>query len=181
MGLSNVANLRMVEVRLQQGDLLCGGGHDETAAVVRFFIGRNNEKAQSPSLIPLRRADNDFAILEDHFNLSPKDGLARVELIAFIMGRATGQIVYKKDRLEIGEKDFLRAGAWRTSIQEEVETVLGREKIGGSSLGDAAVNIAYNDGIHGRIFQLALLIVKVKPCQRNKRLGDDVIPIASWR
>ena len=108
----------------------------------------------------MRRANNDFAILEDHFNLPPKDRLAGVELISFIMGRTAGQIVYKKDRLEITEKYFLRAGAWYTFIGEEVETFFGREKIGGSSLSNAAVNIAYNDGIHGRIFQLALPNVK---------------------
>lgn len=111
-------------------------------------------------MIPLRRANNDFAILEDHLNLPPKDWLPGVELISFIMGRATGQIVYKKDRLEITKKDFLRAGACCTFIRKEVEAVLGREKIGGSSLGDPTVSIADNDGIHGTIFQLARPVVK---------------------
>jgi len=152
--------MQPINVCLQQDDLLCGGSHDETAAVVRFLIGRNDEKTQSPGLIPLRRANNDFTVPEDHLNLSPKDWLAGVELISFIMGRVAGQIVYKKDRLEITEKDFLRAGAWGTSIRKEVEAVLGWEKIGGSSLGNAAVKIAYDDGIHGRIFQLTLPIVK---------------------
>lgn len=100
----------------------------------------------------MSRPYDDFSILKDHLYLSPKDWLAGVELIAFIMGWATCQVIYKKDRLEITEEDLLGAGTLRTSIQEEVETILVREEIIGSSLGNAPVNIAYNDSIHGWIF-----------------------------
>lgn len=100
----------------------------------------------------MRRANNNFAILEENVNLPTKDWLVGIELITFTVCRAAGQIIDEKDRFEILDKDFLRLGAGCACVREKVETILCRKKIGGGSLGDPAVNVAYNDGIHGWIF-----------------------------
>lgn len=111
----------------------------------------------------MRRANDDFAILEEYMNLPTEGWLVGIELITFTVCRAADQIIDEKDRFEILDKNFLRSGAWCTCVREKVETILCREKIGGRSLGDPAVSVAYNDGIHGWIFSLPQWIVKVNP------------------